>query len=212
MRVITVACITGLVCALGTGAWLLSRERGPDPLAVDPNMPVLALPEMDLVDQDGHAFTRREFDGRVTIVSFGFSNCPLACPAMMTQMRRLYRNLEGENVRLVSFSLDGVNDTPEQLKHWAGTYNAAAPRWRLVTGPDGVTRDILGKHLKMHVRVDDGERVGTRSGGTMGNIEHTMNLLLIGPEGTMIGMYDSQSKDAMAALEARARAAGRRLR
>ncbi len=169
MRVITVVCLTGLLCAIGAGVWLATRQRGPDPLAADPNLPVLTLPAMDLTDQDGQRFTRRDVEGRVTIVNFGFSSCPLACPAIMTQVRRLYRELEGENVQFVSFSLDGVNDTPAQLKHWAGTYNAVAPRWRLVTGPDGVTRDILAKDMKMHVRVNEDERVrhrGPRGSGT----------------------------------------------
>ena len=41
------------------------------------------LPEFDLIDQDGHDYTRENMTGHWSLVFFGFTNCPDICPTTL---------------------------------------------------------------------------------------------------------------------------------
>lgn len=207
MRVLAVLGITGFACALVlVGLWFAQRPRT-DPLAIQEGLPALRFPSFSMTDQTGAEFTRRNLEGRISIVGFMFSHCPMMCPSMMRQMGRLYAALDGESVRFVTISLDPAHDTVERLKTWGAEYRADGTRWKLLTGPEGLSRSILKDHLKMHVADDPATPVGLDDGSTMPNIQHPPHLFLVGPEGQILGFYNSQDPASMKALEDRARAA-----
>src|SRR5947207_1103510 len=104
----------GLV-ACATLAVLVTRRFHPTRTEA---LPVLwQLPAWELTDQDGHAFGARELRDRVYVANFVFTSCVLECPRLTRQMSHLQehvRELNGRS-RLVSISVDPINDTPERL-------------------------------------------------------------------------------------------------
>lgn len=66
------------------------------------------------------------------VVNFIFTSCSAICPLQS----RVFAELEGKagpGLRLISISLDPLNDTPQRLRDYAGKLGAGAG-WRFYTG------------------------------------------------------------------------------
>ncbi len=212
MKVIAVMAVGAMLCSAGLLAYMFIQQQrataaSNDPLTPTPGYEAMIFPEFAMIDQNEVPFSKRDFEGRVSIVAFVFSNCPLACPGMMTQMRKVYDQLDGTAVKFVSISLDPKRDTPARLREWASEYGADKARWRLLTGEIGLSQRILAENLKMHVQDDPSQTIGLKDGTTMNNIQHPISLLLIGPKGELLGAFNTQSAEQMDALRDRAKAA-----
>lgn len=78
------------------------------------------LPEVDFTDQSGATFNLRlDQPTPVTMVFFGYLNCPDVCPGIMADMAAARRRLEAdiaEKVTLLFVSTDPARDTPEAMQ------------------------------------------------------------------------------------------------
>lgn len=217
MRLVLAAGVTLMVCGLSFIAYLgYVRSHPPVAKAAGEQAmvgPDLVLPEFSLVDQEGTARDRRMLEGRVSVAWFMFTQCPLACPAMSIQMADLQKQLKGSGVRFAAFSLDPARDTPAALKEYGGRYGVDWSGWTFLTEPEAgrakVKRtgwDIFTKEL--HQFAEERE---TRDG--LGNpsmtIEHGLNFFLVGPDGKVLGWFNSSRPDEMASLRERALGAAR---
>ena len=64
---------------------------------------------------------RRETDGRLTLLFFGYTNCPDVCPMHMANIASVLKKLpyaDRERVRVVFVTTDPERDTPERLRSW----------------------------------------------------------------------------------------------
>lgn len=116
-----------------------------------------AVPAFELVDQNGAAFPSTTLADTVWIANFVFTHCPDICPALSQQMARLQRELPGrggQDIRLLSISVDPTRDTPAVLQAYA-TQVGAGPHWRFLTGPRAAIGTLLrdGFHVAW---ADDG--------------------------------------------------------
>ena len=105
----------------------------------------LQIPDVSLIDQDGRPvrFASELVKDRVVAINFVFTTCTTICPPMgahFAKLRQLLGERAGQDVHLISVSVDPRTDTPERLKAWADRFGAG-PGWTLVTGePDEVVR------------------------------------------------------------------------
>ncbi|XXT22593.1 SCO family protein [Sorangium sp. So ce429] len=108
--------------------------------------PGVAVPDEELVDQDGAPVRLRELaKGRVLAVNFIFTTCTTICSPMTAIFGRLQAELGDaleRDVRLVSISLDPATDTPERLKRYAEQFGRR-PGWVFLTG----SRERVGRVL-----------------------------------------------------------------
>jgi protein SCO1/2 len=73
------------------------------------------------------------FDGPV-VINFIFTSCSAVCPIATRTLAELQERLRpGESVRIMSISLDPLNDTPDALRAYARKAGARAG-WRFYTG------------------------------------------------------------------------------
>jgi protein SCO1 len=73
--------------------------------------------------------------GKVWLADFIFTTCMGPCPRMSSQMKQVQAATENLNdLRLVSFTVDPANDTPEALAAYAKRYSARPGRWFFLTG------------------------------------------------------------------------------
>jgi protein SCO1/2 len=73
------------------------------------------------------------FDGPV-VLNFIFTSCSAVCPIATRTLAELQDQLRsGEKLRLISISLDPLNDTPQALRDYARKAGAG-PGWRFYTG------------------------------------------------------------------------------
>lgn len=207
--------IAGLVIA-GAGIVVGLLGRGlipgnaarPDPgaaLRPDPGWENIPFPDFSLVDQDGKAVDQSILDGRVTIVDFIFTSCPLQCPAMTGALWQLSEDLKGTPVRFLSMSIDPAHDTPARLKKYAAEYRIDPTRWLFVTGEKDIVRHIVRDALMFEVSDNPDSQVTLADGSSMPNIVHPPHFVLVGPDRKVLGIFYYQDPAQMQRLQDRAR-------
>jgi protein SCO1/2 len=78
-----------------------------------------------LPDVNGRTRTNADFKGKVTVVFFGYTQCPDVCPTTMAEMAQVKKALgpDGERVQGVFVTIDPERDTPEILKTYVGAFD-----------------------------------------------------------------------------------------
>jgi len=92
------------------------------------------VPDFALVNQDGGIIHLSNFRGKVLLVTFIYTRCPLAdfCPRMNENFRAVQKLLQEvpgatERAEFLSISFDPEHDTPAVLKHYASLYKKSEP-------------------------------------------------------------------------------------
>jgi protein SCO1 len=155
-----------------------------------------SVPEFSLTERSHRSVTRKDLDGRVWVADFIFTRCAGICPTMSLHMQKLQEQLPKE-VKLVSFSVDPYNDTPEVLTEYAKRYNADAERWLFLTGnPEAVQKLSVGG---FKLALDP-------TGGTDAEpITHSSRFVLVDRQGHIRGYYGTEEADAFDRLVADAK-------
>ena len=80
----------------------------------------LALPDLD-----GRMRTLDDFKGKVTVLFFGYTQCPDVCPTTMAELAQVKKQLgaEGEQVQGVFVTIDPERDTPEVLRAYVASFD-----------------------------------------------------------------------------------------
>ena len=146
------------------------------------------VPAFTLVDQQGQAVSRDMLRGSVWVADFIFTRCAGQCPMMAAQMAQLAAQLPPRSgVRLVSFTVDPVWDTPEALARYAQAYPSASA-WSFLTGEEATIRRLCreGFHLAFSEQGTDAEP-----------ITHSTRLVLVDRQGRIRGSYDATDEAAM---------------
>jgi protein SCO1/2 len=81
--------------------------------------------DLSLPDTDGRTRTLADFAGKVTLVFFGYLQCPDVCPTTMAELAQIRRSFEADGARLqaVFVTLDPERDTPAVLKRYVGGFD-----------------------------------------------------------------------------------------
>jgi protein SCO1/2 len=86
-------------------------------------------PSFTLTDTHGQPFDfRAKTDDTVTLLYFGYLNCPDVCPVHMTNIAAVLRNLPYDvtgKVRVVFITTDPARDTPEKLGAWLANFDSS---------------------------------------------------------------------------------------
>ena len=104
----------------------------------------------------------------------------------MTAKFALLQKTLPPDVRLVSFSVDPENDTPEKLRAYASAAGADEKKWLFLTGQKTeIVRVLSALHL------GNGDDPGM----------HSLRFVLLGPELQILGYYNSEDSGALAQLK-----------
>jgi len=78
-----------------------------------------------LKDVNGDSITEKSFQGPLTAVFFGFTNCPDVCPLTLANLDQIMKKLNAaENKKLKVFfvSIDPNRDSPEIIKNYLNSF------------------------------------------------------------------------------------------
>lgn len=185
--------ITVLLIVLPLGKWLLRIQTAPpEPEAAYVSSPSLSqssfgpMPDFSLIDPHGREVSHNDLDGRIWIADFIFTSCAGTCPIMTQNMSRLQDRLS-KDIRLVSFSVDPVNDSPVVLGEFSADYQADQTRWFFLTGEPGATQTLANK---ISLAVEDG-------GDPNEPIIHSQRFILIDRKGQIRGYFDGTDDEAV---------------
>ncbi len=140
------------------------------------------VPQFSLYNQDGEVVSINRFRGRVIVMNFIYTRCPIAtmCPASTLRMMALQHAAKAKGItdlELVSITLDPVYDTPSVLKNYADVRGIDSANFTFLTGPENAVRDLLHQ---FGVIVEPGENF----------LKHTLSTLLIDGQGKIIHRVD----------------------
>jgi protein SCO1/2 len=82
--------------------------------------------KLELPDADGRPRTLADFKGKVTLVFFGYTQCPDVCPSTLSELAAVKRALgaDGARVQGVFVSVDPQRDTPQVLREYMRSFDA----------------------------------------------------------------------------------------
>jgi protein SCO1/2 len=84
-------------------------------------------PPIVLTDTEGRPFDlRAETEGRLTLLMFGYANCPDVCPISLGTLQSALDELDptvADSVDMVFVTADPERDTPEQLRDYLDGYD-----------------------------------------------------------------------------------------
>ncbi len=156
--------------------------------------PVQVLPRMTqmpgfmLADQRKGWFGDVDLQGKLTLLSFGYTRCDTDCAPEADLLRHMRdtlaaQGLLGKRVQLVTISLDPAHDTPAALAAYAPTIGATPDTWRLLTGAPAEVRALVGGELGIYYADPVGDAP----------IDHTRQVLLIDQTGLIRARYDARA-------------------
>jgi protein SCO1 len=82
---------------------------------------------LSLPDAEGRLRTLADFKGKVTVVFFGFTQCPDVCPTTLAELAEVKKRLgpDGERIQGVFVTVDPERDTPDLLKAYLNSFDAS---------------------------------------------------------------------------------------
>jgi protein SCO1/2 len=116
--------VAGSLLAFGlAGCDRLSRNQAPSFFSTDITGAEFAR-KLELPDVDGTPRTLADWKGKVTVVFFGYTQCPDVCPTTMTELAAIRKSLgaEGDKLQSVFVTIDPERDTPEILKAYVANF------------------------------------------------------------------------------------------
>jgi len=153
--------------------------------------PVLGrVSSFSLVDSESRPFGTADLRGKVWVANFVFTRCPTICPSFMERMadvRHRTRNL-GDAFRLVTFTVDPENDTPERLAEYGRRFRVSPRRWHLVTGPEPDVRRVVVDAMKIAMGREESARARAMDPTT--GIFHGTKFVLVDGQSRIRGYYD----------------------
>ena len=178
------------IAAFGAGALVAPRPATDANASARPQMKPFegarAIAPFNLTDHHGRAFDRERLMGRWTLMTFGFTSCPDACPTMLTNFAELRQSLvanwTGSEPQFVFVTVDPARDTQAVLAQYVLAFDAA---FIGATGTqaavDRMHTDLGGAHrlpAKKHVHADGKSH-------THYNVDHSVLLYVIDPDGRL---------------------------
>ena len=106
--------------------------------------------DFTLTDHNGQARSIKDFEGKVVVMFFGFTQCPDVCPTSMLEMAAVKKQLgkNGDRLQGVFVTVDPERDTPEVLKAYMANFDPTF--LALYTSAEGLA--ALAKDYKMYYK------------------------------------------------------------
>ena len=151
--------------------------------------PGALVPPFQLIDQRGQPFNLQSFAGRVLVVTFIYTRCPLPdfCPLMIAHLESVRQRAEqaglGGRLALLGVTLDPDYDTPAVLQAFGESRLKGGRRldqWTFATGTPAQIETVASLFGVRHQNVN-------------GTVTHTLSTAVVGHDGRIMRVFDSNS-------------------
>ena len=150
--------------------------------------------DFSLIDQSGHAFTRSDLEGKIVVVNFVFTSCAAVCPYVNAQMEEIQKLTATQpNVKLLSLSMDPVDDTAPVLARYGQTFGEDANRWSFLTGDEAEMHRLVGASFLPPDTTGEFAYMP-------GNFAHTQRIALVDAKGRLVEYFDGLNQNAADAV------------
>lgn len=190
LRIIRIPALAFSVAMIGTviAIYAMRSSEASRPVAQQSESMAIGGP-FALVDQDGNNVTDRDFSGKASVIFFGYTSCPDACPTTLLDLSNWLRDLgsDAERLNVLFISIDPERDTPARIKEYLSSFD---PRIHGLTG----TPEQIAATAKAY-RVSY-ERVELEGGDY--TMDHTAAIYLMDRSGHFVAPLSLQTEDKVA--------------
>ena len=111
--------------------------------------------DLMLKDHNGQARTLKDFNGKVVVIFFGYTQCPDVCPTSMAELAEVKKLLgkDGDRLQGLFVTVDPARDTPEVLKAYMANFDPGF----LALIPEADKLPDLAKSFKIHYKKVEGK-------------------------------------------------------
>jgi protein SCO1/2 len=129
-----------------------------------------------LTDHTGKPRTLADFQGKVVVVFFGFTQCPDVCPTTLAEMAKVVKELggDGNKVQVLFVSVDAERDTPELLRQYVTAFH---PSFLGLVG-DAEATVRTAKEFKVYV-----QKQPTKGGSY--SVDHSAGTFILDQQGRL---------------------------
>lgn len=133
--------------------------------------------DFSLTDHHGQLRSIKDFQGKVVVVFFGFTQCPDVCPTSMQELAEVKQALgaDGERLQGIFISVDPERDTLEMLKAYMENFDPSF----LALRPTPEQLPALTKDFKIYYKKVDG------STPTSYTMDHSAGSYVYDPQGRL---------------------------
>jgi len=105
-----------------------------------------------LMGMDGKTYTPASFEGKVTLVFFGFTQCPDVCPTALAELSQVMKLLgdRASQVQVLMISVDPERDTQQVLHAYISGFD---PRFMGLTGTAEQIKSAAGSFKAYYAKV-----------------------------------------------------------
>jgi protein SCO1/2 len=136
------------------------------------------IPDFSLLDQSEKTVSLSDFHGKVVVVDFIYTRCPLpdVCPRLSANFASVSKKLRGRDVEFLSITVDPQFDTPAVLSEYARRWQAGEA-WKFLTGSSEKIQEVAALFGLVYWPEE-------------GSITHTVATAVIGRDGTLAAKID----------------------
>ena len=153
--------------------------------------PARPKPDFTLTSTDGRPFSfGTDTKGAVTLLYFGYTNCPDVCPTHLANIAAALKRLSASDqnsTRVVFVTTDPDRDTPERLREWLNNFDRRFIGLRGSTDSVNRIQAMLGLPPAT-MELMDSSAAGPRAAYGMG---HAAQVLAFSPDDSLRTEYPS---------------------
>ena len=183
-RYALIAAFLGGLVILGGGVFLGLASRDTPRGAAGTLLASAIGGPFQLVDQNGKTVTDADLKGKWSLVYFGYTHCPDACPTALNDIAVALDELgpKRAEVRPVFITVDPERDTPAVLKSYVTAFDA--PILALTGTPQEIAQAAKGYRVYYAKHPEEG---GDYS------MDHSSVIYVMDPEGRFTASFTHQS-------------------
>jgi protein SCO1 len=183
-RYILVAGVLAGLVILGTGVFLAMALRDNPRGAAGTALASAIGGHFRLTDQNGKTVSDADLKGKWSLIYFGYTHCPDACPTALNDISIALEELgaKRDQVRPVFITVDPERDTPESLKSYVTSFDA--PILALTGTPEEVAQAAKGYRVYYAKHPE--------AGGDY-SMDHSSVIYVMDPEGRFTASFTHES-------------------
>lgn len=125
-------------------------------------------------NQDSLLVTNNDLKDYIQIADFFFISCPSICPRVTKEMKRIYDEFKDDpEIKLISYTIDPVRDTPNKLKIYADHLDIDHDKWLFLSGDKDSTFALANSYFVAALEDPD----------TPGGFDHSGKIVVVDKEG-----------------------------
>jgi protein SCO1/2 len=145
--------------------------------------------DFTLTDHNGQSRSLKDFQGKVVVVFFGFTQCPDVCPTTMAELAQVKKMLgqDGDRLQGLFITVDPERDTQSVLKAYMANFDPTF----LALRPELDKLPELAKNFKIFYKKVEGTTTGSYS------LDHSAGNYIFDAQGR-IRLYSRYGSDVSA--------------